>query len=75
MRIGLVPSDLLATFETLSMTNEEGRADAARPLYRDLVAGRWRLDRVMYKGYSFRRATGFRKTPKLCGWRQRKRRR
>jgi len=52
IRIGMVPSDLLALFEIASNGTPEQRLDASLVLYRGLVGGRWRLDKVLYSYYS-----------------------
>ena len=48
-RIGAVPADLIARFELCSLDAGDKVA-----FYRDLVAGRWRLDKARYLFYSER---------------------
>jgi signal transduction histidine kinase len=52
VRLGLVPSDLLARAQIVALEDESLRAEEALRFYRDLVAGQWRLDHVMYAHYS-----------------------
>jgi signal transduction histidine kinase len=54
VRIGLFPSDLLALFQIASLEDEGARAADALRLYRGLVEGRWRLDRLVYETYAER---------------------
>jgi signal transduction histidine kinase len=52
VRLGPVPSDLLARAQIVALEQESQRADEALRLYRGLVAGQWRLDSVMVAHYS-----------------------
>jgi signal transduction histidine kinase len=52
IRIGMFPSDLLALSEIASNGSPEQRLDASLVLYRGLVGGRWRLDKVVYSLHS-----------------------
>ena len=52
IRIGPLPSDLLALFNIASLENESERSEHALHLYRGLVAGRWRMEKELYAYYS-----------------------
>jgi signal transduction histidine kinase len=52
VRIGSLPSDLLALYEIINLESEEKRAADALDFYRHLVAGRWRLEKPSYVFYS-----------------------
>ncbi|MBI4472554.1 MAG: hypothetical protein HY646_07785, partial [Acidobacteria bacterium] len=52
IRIGSLPSDLLALYEISSLEQEPERAQDALRLYRGLVEGRWRLEKSSYAFYS-----------------------
>lgn len=58
IRIGIYPSDLLALSEIAANGSPEQRLDASLSLYRGLVVGRWRLDKVVYSLYSEQLAGG-----------------
>jgi signal transduction histidine kinase len=55
-RIDGLPADLISLFELCSMNADQSGAGAIRSsslqLYRDLVDGRWRLDRFQYLSFS-----------------------
>jgi hypothetical protein len=50
--LGMLPSDLLALSEIASNGSREQRLDASLVLYRGLVGGQWRLDKVIYSHQS-----------------------
>jgi len=52
VRIGMFPSDLRALGEIASDGGPDQRRDASFVVYRGLVEGRWRLDKVVYSFYS-----------------------
>lgn len=55
-RIGALPADLIARYEICSLLAAEGAsallAPAARDLYRDLIDGRWRLEKARFLHYA-----------------------
>lgn len=57
-RIGVLPAELIARFEIGVLLAEQGRSDAlaraALALYRDLVAGRWWLEKTRFTHYAGR---------------------
>ena len=50
--IGDLPASLVAAYEAGELQREQGPASGALEFYRDLVNGRWRLDRPRYLFYS-----------------------
>ena len=57
-RIGVLPAELIARFEICVLLAEQGKSDAltgtALALYRDLVAGRWWLEKARFAHYAGR---------------------
>ena len=57
-RIGVLPAELIARFEICVLLAEQGKSDAltrtALALYRDLVAGRWWLEKARFAHYAAR---------------------
>jgi signal transduction histidine kinase len=57
-RIGVLPAELIARFEVCVLLAEQGKSDAlnrtALALYRDLVAGRWWLEKARFAHYARR---------------------
>jgi len=52
VRVGSLPSDLVARYEIAGLEDEPGRSGDALRLYRDLVHRRWSLEKQSYIFYS-----------------------
>ena len=52
VRIGLLPSDLIAGYEVASAQHDPIRLDGAFRVYQNLAEGHWRLEKSSYAFYA-----------------------